>query len=653
MNEFSFSFGDVPPVSWNRSLGAWPHLGRALRCRAKEPSRSRLRRPWGAGRVRAGSRRARRRKCTMRRLPEPPAARSHAGPAYLTGMEDAAQRGSPTRFSRREKVAIFGDYDVDGACSAALLAEYLRACGLAYLIHIPDRITEGYGPNIEAIRGLAEQGAELLVTVDCGTASHRAARRGTRLGLDAVVLDHHQAPEQLPEAVAIVNPNRPGRSLGPRPSLRCRRGVPHTRRAQPRPARTGILPGGPEPDLLREPRSRRARDRRRRGAARGLNRAFVRQGLIVMRGRAPSWSGRASRCRGPGRGARMLAPRISRRAAHQCRRPHRRRGARRAPSAHRRSDRGGRLRGELDRLNRERQAIEARPWRKPRRRRTSRSNGDPELPVLVTASAEWHPGIVGLIAARLKERFRRPSFAFALNADGTATGSGRSVAGRRSRPRGPGRRRCGGCAQGRRARHGGGGDDAADELRSLQAFIATSSLLSRVGQCAAPGPFRHRRDADRRRRPDQHCGRDRAGRAFRFGAAGADLRLRQSPCRRSARGRQRRAYPRKAACRRRRLHRRHRVPGGRPAAWAITGRCGRQAIFTSPERCPSIAGAAAKKWACALWMRRGPNRSFLRLPLRLNPSICPPTSAAKPRSAAFVYRLGHQPFTLGRGVRLP
>ena len=128
-------------------------------------------------------------------------------PHIMTGMEVAANRLADAVLAR-EKVAIFGDYDVDGACSAALLAEYLRACGLDYMIHIPDRITEGYGPNVDAIRSLKEQGAGLLVTVDCGTASIVPLAEAKSLGLDAVVLDHHQAPEQLPEAVAIVNPNR-------------------------------------------------------------------------------------------------------------------------------------------------------------------------------------------------------------------------------------------------------------------------------------------------------------------------------------------------------------------------------------------------------------------------------------------------------------
>jgi single-stranded-DNA-specific exonuclease len=128
-------------------------------------------------------------------------------PHCLTGMEAAAARLADA-VQRGETVAIFGDYDVDGACSAALLAEYLRRCGVPSLVHIPDRITEGYGPNAEAIRSLKGQGAGLLVTVDCGTASHEPLAEAGRLGLDVVVLDHHQAPERLPPALALVNPNR-------------------------------------------------------------------------------------------------------------------------------------------------------------------------------------------------------------------------------------------------------------------------------------------------------------------------------------------------------------------------------------------------------------------------------------------------------------
>jgi len=107
-----------------------------------------------------------------------------------------------------ERVAIFGDYDVDGAASAALLSEYLEACGCATTIHIPDRVAEGYGPNREAMAAFAEEGAGLVVAVDCGAVSHEPVAEAKRLGLDVVIFDHHQAPENLPEALALVDPNR-------------------------------------------------------------------------------------------------------------------------------------------------------------------------------------------------------------------------------------------------------------------------------------------------------------------------------------------------------------------------------------------------------------------------------------------------------------
>ncbi len=127
-------------------------------------------------------------------------------PDVLTDMAAAATRIADA-VERGETVAIFGDYDVDGATSTALLASFLRRGGLDPLLHIPDRIFEGYGPNVEAIRSLAERGAKLLVTVDCGTTSLEPLAEAARLGLDTVVIDHHQADAELPKAV-IVNPNR-------------------------------------------------------------------------------------------------------------------------------------------------------------------------------------------------------------------------------------------------------------------------------------------------------------------------------------------------------------------------------------------------------------------------------------------------------------
>src|SRR3954466_7511788 len=128
-------------------------------------------------------------------------------PFTVTEMEAAAKRIADAAV-KGEKVAIFGDYDVDGATSAALLAWHLRHCGLDPLIHIPDRIFEGYGPNVEAVRMLAEKGATLLITVDCGSTSLEPLAEARRLAMSVVVIDHHQSGDELPEVDALVNPNR-------------------------------------------------------------------------------------------------------------------------------------------------------------------------------------------------------------------------------------------------------------------------------------------------------------------------------------------------------------------------------------------------------------------------------------------------------------
>src|SRR5689334_3730326 len=128
-------------------------------------------------------------------------------PNVLTDMRAASARIADS-VTGGENIGVFGDYDVDGATGVALLCRYLRLCGLDPIIHIPDRIFEGYGPNVDAIRSFAERGVKLLVTVDCGTTSLDALEEAGKLGLDVVVIDHHQADEQLPRACAIVNPNR-------------------------------------------------------------------------------------------------------------------------------------------------------------------------------------------------------------------------------------------------------------------------------------------------------------------------------------------------------------------------------------------------------------------------------------------------------------
>src|SRR2546430_798013 len=128
-------------------------------------------------------------------------------PHTLADTRDAAIRLADA-ITRGETIAIFGDYDVDGATSAAVLSRYLRHCGLRPLVNIPDRLFEGYGPNTEAVRTLAAQGASLLVAVDCGTTSYEPLLEARSLGLDVIVIDHHLADERLPVALAVVNPNR-------------------------------------------------------------------------------------------------------------------------------------------------------------------------------------------------------------------------------------------------------------------------------------------------------------------------------------------------------------------------------------------------------------------------------------------------------------
>src|ERR1700732_4088909 len=138
---------------------------------------------------------------------DPTVKRAMPDPNVLTAMPEAAGRLADA-IARGESIAIFGDYDVDGATSAAVLARFLRQGGVEPIIHIPDRLFEGYGPNVEAVRALAARGATLLVTVDCGTTSIEPLAEARALGVDVVVVDHHQADEVLPPAVAIVNPNR-------------------------------------------------------------------------------------------------------------------------------------------------------------------------------------------------------------------------------------------------------------------------------------------------------------------------------------------------------------------------------------------------------------------------------------------------------------
>ena len=350
-------------------------------------------------------------------------------PHTLADMRVAALRLTEA-IIRGETVAIFGDYDVDGATSAAVLGRYLRHCGLHALIHIPDRLFEGYGPNAEAIRALAGRGASLLVAVDCGTTSHEPLLEARKLGLDVIVIDHHQADERLPAALAVVNPNRLD-DLSRLGHLAAVGLVFMTVVAVNRELRVrGFwMQERPEPDLLG------FLDLVALGTIAdvvpltGLNRAFVAKGLVAMRRRDnPGLTALmdVARLGGPPESWHLgflLGPRINA-------------GGRIGRAAlgtellmQEDPSECVRLAGELDRLNRERQGIELATVAQAEAEAMAALGAEEKGAVVVTASDGWHPGVLGLVAARLRERFGRPAFAIALEPGGVGTGSGRSITG--------------------------------------------------------------------------------------------------------------------------------------------------------------------------------------------------------------------------------
>ena len=349
-------------------------------------------------------------------------------PDTLTDMEPCVARLADS-VMMGEQVAVFGDYDVDGATSTALLVEVLRAGGLDPAFHIPDRIFEGYGPNIPAIEALAANGATLLVTVDCGTASFEPFARAHEIGLDVVVIDHHQTGEELPQVAALVNPNRADDLSGL--GHLCAVGLVFVvavglvrelrRRGWWNAAR-------PEPDLLA------ALDMVALGTVAdvvplvGLNRAYVTKGLIQLRKRQrPGLTALmdAARLSGPPKAWHLgflLGPRINA-------------GGRIGDAAL-----GARLllcqdpieaaalAVELDRLNAERQQVERAIVAQAEAEAEAALGLSGEGAVILSSGQGWHPGVVGLVAARLKEKFGRPAFAIAFTG-ATGAGSARSIPG--------------------------------------------------------------------------------------------------------------------------------------------------------------------------------------------------------------------------------
>ena len=327
-----------------------------------------------------------------------------------------------------ETIAIFGDYDVDGATSAALLTLLLRRLGTEPIVYIPDRLMEGYGPSGRALVELGRRGATLAITVDCGAQAFEALAEAATVGLDVIVCDHHQCASALPIAHSMINPNRLDES---------KTGAAHGHLAAVGMAfllgtallrelrQRGRFADAPEPkiiDLLDLVALGTVADVAK---LKSLNRAFVTQGLKVMGHRgniglaALANAARlthAPQCRDLGF---SLGPRIN------------------AGGRVGKSDLGVRLlttsdpaeaaaiAAELDRLNEERRTIELAVIAEA----TAAAEAQADAPIILVAGTGWHPGVIGIVASRLKERFNRPALVVALDEDGVGKGSGRSIAG--------------------------------------------------------------------------------------------------------------------------------------------------------------------------------------------------------------------------------
>lgn len=347
-------------------------------------------------------------------------------PASLTDMEKAAARLADAIVAQ-EKVAIFGDYDVDGAASSALLKRFLAHYSVPSEIYIPDRIFEGYGPNPDAMRELIARGARLIVTVDCGTNSAASIDAAREAGADVVVLDHHQVGGPLPAAQAVVNPNREDDLSGQ--GHLCAAGVVFLCLVQTAKVLRERLPNAAPVDLLSLLDLVALATVCDVVPLTGINRAFVVKGLQVVRQQKNEGLAALARVSRIGEPINtfhlsfLIGPRINA-------------GGRIGDAAL-----GSRLLATddpveaaaiaetLDRLNQERQQMEQEMLAQARAEADAELAGGNGPAIIVTASNSWHPGIVGLIASRLKDYSRRPAFAIAFNSTGIGTGSGRSVTG--------------------------------------------------------------------------------------------------------------------------------------------------------------------------------------------------------------------------------
>jgi len=350
-------------------------------------------------------------------------------PSSFQGMDDAAGALLDALESGRPTI-VFADYDVDGAASAAQLVRWWRAMGRDLPIYVPDRMTEGYGPSPAAFRRLREAGYELVVTVDCGAAAYDALASASAIGLEVVVIDHHLMRGAPPQARALVNPNQAGCASGQ--GMLAAAGVMFVLLAalNREARRRGWFASRPEPDL------KQWLDLAALGAICdvtqliGFNRALAAQGLKVMSGwRNPGLKALldVAGLEGPAgvfHAGFVLGPRIN------------------AGGRIGRSDLGARLLStddpaearaiaeELDALNASRKAVESEILQAAIAAIESASNFDPAAPAIVVAEAGWHPGVIGIVASRLRERYRRPVVVVGLDHEADiGKGSGRSQPG--------------------------------------------------------------------------------------------------------------------------------------------------------------------------------------------------------------------------------
>ena len=341
-------------------------------------------------------------------------------PRGLRDMEKATARLLKA-LDTGEKIAVFADYDVDGAASAALVIDWLRHFGHPATLYVPDRITEGYGPNVPAMERLARDHS-LILTVDCGTMSHDAIATANAAGAEVVVIDHHLGGETLPPALAVVNPNRQDETDAT-PGYMCAAGVVFLLLVEA--GRQLRAAGRRGPDLMAALDLVALATVADVAPLIGANRALVVQGLKVMAGRTrPGLTALAdvARIKEAPRAYHLgyvLGPRIN------------------AGGRIGRADLGARLlsttdpheaaaiAARLDDLNTERRAIEADVQEVALDQATTRGL---DAPLVWAAGNGWHPGIVGIVASRLKEAADRPAVVIGFDGD-EGRGSARSVTG--------------------------------------------------------------------------------------------------------------------------------------------------------------------------------------------------------------------------------